>query len=79
MIIMVRMITNLQGKRGVQRANGVRLSSRERERKKMKVGPIRRQNNGETVLINIEHPLMKEDQKGVSSPRQARQTHHRYQ
>lgn len=41
----------------------VSVSVGRREEEKMKVGPIRRQNNGETVLINIEHPLMKEDQK----------------
>lgn len=36
-------------------------------RKQKLKGAIQEQNNGETALINIEHPLMKEDQKSQST------------
>lgn len=42
--------------------------------KQKRMGAIHRQNNGETAQINIEHPLMKEDQKSQST-RPAVQTH----
>lgn len=42
--------------------------------KEKRMGAIHRQNNGETAQINIEHPLMKEDQKSQST-RPAVQTH----
>lgn len=37
-----------------------------------RVGPIHGQNNGETALINIEHPLMKEDQKAWAEDERSR-------